>query len=654
MHQQLLDFTNLTTEKLESIHKTRVQTVIDINNYIANLDKTCVTYDNCFSIPLQMESVNVMEEALLDFEMLHGNKDIRDKTHELNIEFSNVCIEESMRTDVYEVIKHYYSNYYEFEKQCLSVEQIKYVENTMKSYRMIGLDLPEESRELIKELNKKISSNGAEYSKHLSDENSSIHFGLNDLQGMDEDWLSKRYNAETQDYVVKLQYPDFIPIMEYCTVRETRRVMSEHMGSRCVDVNLDILMNTVRLRKQKAEIFGFESHADYRLQNMMAKDSKTVMGFMDELKMLIQPLLKEDLDCLKSMRVDTGTGTDIGTSTESFESYDKPYYSRLYVEKESGINMSDLKKMFSIESVKNGIFEIYQHLLGLRFVDVTEDYSQALYAENVRLYAVYNSGDDSDSIGYFYLDLFPRDGKYSHAAMFTIISKSSTLKPLSAIVCNFDPDSNVEFDNVVTFFHEFGHLMHNTVSANTISALSGTKTQRDFVETPSQMFEEWCYCEEPLKKLVLEEYRDVVNQELVKKINKQNKLLQGLFNAGQLSYGYLDMAIHSSVIPDNTWEFYDGIVHELFGWHLSPKVNMLGNWSHMFGYDAMYYGYLWSKVYAIDLFSFFKENPMDKELGLRLRNEILSKGGALDGVEMLENFMGRKPNPNAYTEWLKS
>lgn len=643
MSHQLLDFADLTTEKLETIHKSRVQTVIDINNYISNLDKTTVTYENCFNIPLQMESKNVMEEALLDFEILHGDKEIRDTSHRLNVEFSKICIEESMRVDVYEVIKHYYSNYYEFEKQCLSVEQIKYVENTMESYRMIGLDLSEESRELVKELNKKISSNGAEYSKNLSDINTELHFQLNQLDGMNEEWLSKRFNEQTQDYIIKLQYPDYIPIMEYCTVRETRRVMNEHMGARCVDVNLDILMDTVHMRKQKALLFGFESHADYRLQNMMAKDSKTVVTFLNELKTLIEPLLKEDLNCLKAMCPDI-----------HLEAYDKPYYSRLYVERESGVNMSDLKKMFSIESVKNGIFEIYQHLLDLYFVDITEENPQALYANDVRLYAVYEGEERDNAIGYFYLDLYPREGKYSHAAMFTIVSKSIETKPISAIVCNFDPDSNVEFDNVVTFFHEFGHLMHNTVSTNTISSLSGTKTQRDFVETPSQMFEEWCYCEEPLKKLVLDKYRDCINTELVQKINKQNKLLQGLFNAGQLSYGYLDMAIHSADIPDNTWEFYDGIVHELFGWHLSPKVNMLGNWSHMFGYDALYYGYLWSKVYAIDLFSFFKENPLDKELGIKLKNEILSKGGALDGITMLENFMGRKPNPNAYTEWLKS
>jgi Zn-dependent oligopeptidase len=250
------------------------------------------------------------------------------------------------------------------------------------------------------------------------------------------------------------------------------------------------------------------------------------------------------------------------------------------------------------------------------------------------------------------LDLFPREGKYGHAAMFTFIRSSQYNLPISAIVCNFDPKLNVEFDNVVTYFHEFGHLMHNMVSKVSISSLSGTACQRDFVETPSQMFEEWCYCEEPLKRLVMPEYVNLINDELVKKINKQNKQMQGIFNARQLTFGLLDQAIHSESIPSDTWIYNNNLVKELFDWETSPKTNILANWGHMFGYDSSYYGYLWSKVYAIDLFSFFKSDPMNKELGMRLREKILSKGGSLDGLDLLRNFMEREPNPDAYIQWL--
>jgi len=140
---------------------------------------------------------------------------------------------------------------------------------------------------------------------------------------------------------------------------------------------------------------------------------------------------------------------------------------------------------------------------------------------------------------------------------------------------------------------------------------------------------------------------------LVKKINKQNKQMQGMFNARQLSFGLLDQAIHSESIPEDTWVYYNNLTKELFDWEISPKTNMLANWGHMFGYDSSYYGYMWSKVYAIDLFSFFQSNPLDIELGMRLRKEILSKGGALDGLDLLKNFMEREPNQDTYIELLK-
>ena len=645
--QNLLNFINLTVEKLIFVFESQKAITIQLNDRIAGLDKSNLTYWECFEYGMQEEAKYTLEFALIDFEQIHPDPEIRSKSTELNKELMAFGIEQSMRQDVYDVISYYYKNQYIHEFINLTQEQRKYVENTMIGYNMLGLGLEEDKKEKAKEINKKLSGYSSDYHRNIAEVKTEFELDLSQLDGMDESWLDNRAIEGTSKYRVKLQYPDYMPIIEYCKNRETRKFMSEAMGSRCMDLNLPIILDTVKLRKEKAELFGFKSHTDFKLQNMMAKNSTTVMTFLNRLLDLIKPIvqiekeklnqLAKELDCL-----------------DMIEPWDKGYYSRIYTEKVSGLNMADLKKMFTIDSVTNGIFSIYQELLGLNFVDITESNSQALYTKDIRLFGVFNKTDQlhTSPMGYFYLDLFPRDGKYSHAAMFTFVRKSKYNLPISAIVCNFDPKLNVEFDNVVTYFHEFGHLMHNMVSSNQISSLSGTACQRDFVETPSQMFEEWCYCEEPLKRLVTQEYIELVTPELVAKINKQNKQLQGMFNAGQLSYGLLDQAIHSSNIPDNTWVYYNNLVKELFGWEISPKVNMLGNWGHMFGYDSSYYGYLWSKVYAIDLFSFFKSNPMDKELGMRLRSEILSRGSALDGLDLLRNFMDREPNPNAYIEWL--
>ena len=646
-NSSLLNFTNLTVELLQTIFVSQKSLTIKLNDRLSGLDKSSLTYWDCFSYNIMEESKYSTIFSLIDFEQLHPDKEIRAKSVELNKELSAFGIEQSMRQDVYDVISHYYSNQFKEEKSTLTQEQIRYVEKTMIGYEMLGLGLEGEKKERVKEINKQLSVYSSDYNKNLAEVNTEFEFNQVQLAGMDESWLANRLVSGTNKYKVKLQYPDYVPIMEYCANRETRKFMAEAMGSRCIETNLDILLDTIKLRKEKANLFGFASHTDFKLQNMMAKNSLTVAAFLSRLVDLIKPLVKTDKEKLSSLAKELD-------DLDIIESYDNAYYSRIYTERVSGLNMGDLKKMFSIESVTNGIFNIYQELLGLKFVNITETNPQALYAKDIKLFCVYDYTDNemTKPLGYFYLDLFPREGKYGHAAMFTFIRGSKYNLPVSAIVCNFDPLSNVEFDNVVTYFHEFGHLMHNMVSKVFIPSMSGTACQRDFVETPSQMFEEWCYCEEPLKRLVQPEFIDTINAELVEKINKQNKQMQGMFNARQLSFGLLDQAIHSESIPDDSWAYYNNLTKELFDWETSPKTNILANWGHMFGYDSSYYGYLWSKVYAIDLFSFFKVNPLNQELGFRLREEILSKGGSLDGLDLLRNFMEREPNPDAYVQWL--
>ncbi len=647
MANNLLHFVDLTVDKLIKLNEKQKNLIQKLNDNIANLDLNNLTWENCIESPIREESKYSLEFSLSDFEQLHPDKMIRDISSELNKQMGAFAIEQSTREDVYRVISHYYNNQYLHEKENLTPEQHKYIKNVMIGYNMAGMGLDDKKKEQVIEINKRLSVLSSDYMKNISEVNSEFEFELGDLKGLDETWLSNRFDERTLKYKVKLTYPDYIPVMEYCVVRETRKFMAEAMGSRCMDTNMSIILEAINLRKKKAELFGFESHADFKLQNMMSKNSHNVMNFYSKLMEKIVPLVNSDKEKLIALSKEMDGITEL-------QSYDKSYYSRIYTEKVSGLNMSDLQKMFTIDSVTNGIFSIYQELLGLKFVDITDSNSQALYAEKVRLFCVYDSTDllDANPIAYFYLDLYPREGKYSHAAMFTFVRGSQYNLPISAIVCNFDPNSNVEFDNVVTYFHEFGHLMHNCVSTVKIESLSGTACQRDFVETPSQMFEEWCYCMEPLKRLVQPEYLNDITDELISKINFQQKIMQGIFNATQIMYGLLDQSIHSNSIPTNTWEYTNELSIRLLGWGLLPNSNMLANWGHMFGYDALYYGYLWSKVYAIDLFSYFKQNPLDKKLGLRLREKILSKGGSYDAMELLVDFMEREPNPNAYIEFL--
>ncbi len=643
---QIIDWSVITTELLDQLYNDYVDWVSKSNDLVAtykDLPEKISWYD-LYESSMEEDAKYSRCMVLLDMDQLHPNKEIRDKCTEISKKFSAFSIEQSMRKDVFEVYKTYYETNYKSEQDKLTEEQNKLVEKTMIGFKMKGLYLDEETSVKVKEISTRMSILATDYQQNLSNFNEKLEFEPNELLGLDSDWLANRLDKDSGKYVIKAQYPDYVPIMEYCQVRETRKKMYVFMNSRCIDPNVKICMDIIEMRKTKSDLFGFDSHANFKLQNQMAKNYETVMNFLINVKEKITLVSQSDITKLLEIAK--------SDSIDKLDVWDTAYYSRLYTEKISSLNMKDLDKMFSIESVTSGILHIYSHLLSLRFVDITETNKSKLYHPEVKMYMVLDEQTEKP-MGYFYLDLFPREGKYSHAAVFPLIRKCKYNYPVAAIVCNFDPKLDVQFDNVVTYFHEFGHLMHNMCSTNTIGSLAGTQVERDFVETPSQMFEEWVYSIEPLKLLVKSEYIPTINDELVKKINIQNKTLQGIFYARQLSFGLLDMELHSSCVPSNPKEFYSNLYKDLIGLELPEETNILGSFGHIIGgYDSGYYGYLWSKVYAIDLFSKFKGQELDKELGFDLRNKILAIGGTKSGYTMLEDFLGRKPNINAFIDWL--
>lgn len=640
-------FSIVTVENLKEINQRQRVDIKEFNDYIASMDKSILTYEYIFEEEFRRDAYTMLEDTLMSLGELHPDESIRNISVELNTELSTFLVDENMRRDVFSIISHYYNNQYKEEKNNLTAEQVKYVENSYKSYINSGLNLPDEQYNRVKEINKQLSIYSNKYGQNIAEVKTELFFTLEQLDGLTEEWLSLRFDEETNLYKIKLQYPDYIPIIEFCKVRETRKSMVIAYGSRCIDSNIPIIQDTIKLRKERANIFGFESHTDFELQDDMAKNSQTVNTFLDDLMKKLNPLLQSDLEKLRDLAKELDGLIDI-------TQWDIAYYTRIFKERETNLDQRELAKNFSINSITQGIFSIYQELLALTFTEVTEQFPDALYADTdkVKLFMVSNDTTPEIPMGYFYLDLFPREGKFSHAAMFTFISKSLYNLPVSAIVCNFDPELDVEFDNVVTFFHEFGHLMHNLVSTNTIGSLAGTSCQIDFVETPSQMFERWCYCKEPLQRLVKPEKISNVTDELVEKINAQSKIMEGLNNSRQIIYGILDASIHSADPPEDSWNFYNNMVKDLFGYELDPQTNILANWGHLFGYDGKYYGYQWSLVYAIDLFSFFKDKYLDKELGKKLRYKILAVGGTSNGFEVLRDFMGREPDSNAFVNWL--
>jgi thimet oligopeptidase len=504
----------------------------------------------------------------------------------------------------------------------------------MIGYAIKGMKLPDDKFDRVKEIKKEISELCSKFHMNLGNENYSEFVSKDQLLGLPEKYIEERVQNDNM-VKITLKYPDYIPIMEYAQNREIRKHFSILFKSRCIKENTPIIEQVFKLRGELAELFDFTDYSDYKLQQSMAESTSVVNNFLSELLDKIKPLHKTDMEQLGKLASSDGI--------DQLEIYDIAYYSRVFVEKTCAFDKEELKKYFPVNKVVPGAFEIYQTLLGYTFTKVTGQESKFWHPE-VELYQVTDS-ETAQPIGYFYLDLYPREGKYSHAACFPFITKSSVTLPVATMACNFNK-GNLSFDEVETFFHEFGHVMHHLSSVSAISNTAGFACEHDFVETPSQMFEEWCYINKTLKII-----SPTITDDIIEKIKKQRNILQGYHYARQLSFCYLDMNVHSKNYNHNSFETNKRVTKEILGLDIQEDTNSVASFGHLMnGYDAGYYGYLWSLVYAKDLFTKFNDHELDMNIGLEFRDEILSQGSIRPSMESIKIFLGREPNEDAFIE----
>ena len=639
----ILDYSNLTTSKFDTIKDRYISNIENHNSQILQLSKDQLSWNNLIQPIIDLDNQWV-DKAFLEMKSFHTDEAIREYASDTSTELEQFSIDNGMRKDLYNVYKHYYINQYQIEKQSLTSEQISYFEEVMLDFKQLGLDLPDEEYERVKVIKKELSELTSEYDLNLDNYNKDFEFKLDEVPGLPESFVEK--HTVDGKLKVNLKYPDFVPMMEYCQNRDIRKQLSYEYKRRAYDTNVEIAEKVFKLRKEQATQFGFEHHSDYKLQDTMAGSTKSVNTFLDNVKSKIGSLLERDLTILRDLAKIDGI--------DKLESWDVSYYSRIYTEQESKLNKEDLKKYFPVERTIKNVFNIYQQLLGYTFIR-TNEYDKTLWHPEVSVYEVYEKVEkdevqkveQSEAIlkGYFYLDLFPREGKYGHAAVFPFISKSVDTKPVAAMACNFAKDF-MTFDELETFFHEFGHVMHHISSKSTISDTAGFACEGDFVETPSQMFEEWCYVPQTLK-MISEE----IDDDVIFKINIQRKLLQGYHYTRQLLFAKMDMHLHSNKYEGNSYEVVRDFTKDLIGFDTQENTNDLASFGHlMHGYDASYYGYMWSLAYAKDLFSAFIGKEVDSQLGQRFKEQVLSQGSIRPSMESVREFLGREPNEEAFIQ----
>ncbi|KAK7099636.1 hypothetical protein V1264_022721 [Littorina saxatilis] len=637
-------------EQVEAlISKTR-----SVYDAVGALAPEKANYNSVIKPLADIECEYSVERNNLDFlQHVSTDKELRDASCDADKKLSEFDVEMSMRTDVFEAVVTVQRK---MDVRKMDPEAIRYIERLTKLGKRNGLHLQKEVQTKVKELKKRISDLSIDYSKNLNEENTVLDFTEEELAGVPEDFMKGLERTADGKCKVTLKYPHYFPCMKKARNPATRKALETAFNSRCLKENSAILEELVRLRHEKAQLLGFPTHAAFVLDMRMAKKAEAVTTFLSELATKLTPLRDEEFKLFLKYKKEESEKYGYPNDGK-INMWDLRYYMSLLEEREYSIDQNKLKEYFPMSVVTKGLLDIYQELLGLKFTEMRD---ADVWHDDVKMYSVKDTKEHK-LLGFFYLDLYPREGKYGHAACFglqpgCVAHDGSRQLAVAAMVANFTKatvtqPSLLNHDEVETYFHEFGHVMHQLCAQAKFALFSGTSVERDFVEAPSQMLENWVWEKEPLSRMS-SHYKtwDAIPDNLMECLMRSRVANAGVFNLRQITLATFDQTIHTQSQVD-TAKVLSEVSERVMGIKPTPGTNMAAAFGHMAGgYDAQYYGYLWSEVFCMDMFfsRFREEGIMSPNVGADYRRCILMPGGSLDADVMLRNFLGRDPKPDAF------
>ena len=560
-----------------------------------------------------------------------------------------------------ELFKRVKAVYNQKEVLGLNTEEERLLEKSYKSFVRNGALLKEEDQKTLREIDKNLSRLQLEFGEHVLADTHAFSLHLNEeshLEGLPESVKTAAQDlAKSKDkkgWIFTLDYPSYVPFMKYSTQRSLREKMYKAFTSKGYQKNENnneaIVLEIIQLRDQRAKLLGYNNHAQYVLEERMAKSPEAVLDFLGNILDKALPAAKKEMEALKAYGK-KHFGLD------PLEKWDGSFVGEQLRQASFNFEEEILKPYLPLEQCVTGMFQIAQKLYGINFTKVTD---LPVYHKEVSTYKVYD--EKGEFVSYFYTDFHPRPGKRGGAWMTSFRSQfkkaGKNHRPQVAIVCNFSAATSktpalLTFQELTTLFHEFGHALHGMLANTTYPSLSGTSVSWDFVELPSQVMENWCYEKEALS-LFAKHYQDqsLIPMELIQKLKDQSSFLEGLATLRQLSFGLLDMAWHSSD-PKEIKDVYSFEKEAFKGTDLYPSHEgscMSTAFSHIFqgGYAAGYYSYKWAEVLDADAFEKFKEaGVFDKEVAADFKEYVLSKGGAEDPMTLYQKFRGSAPKPEA-------
>ncbi|MBI5536998.1 MAG: Zn-dependent oligopeptidase [Deltaproteobacteria bacterium] len=536
----------------------------------------------------------------------------------------------------------------------LTGTKARLLRETQRDLRRNGLELTEDKQKQLRAINDELAKLVQSFEANISESTGTLKVKPEQLKGLPQSYLDQHKPGADGMVTLTTNYPDYFPVITYAEDRTVARDLTEKFDNRAADKNLQVLDRVLELRNIKSKLLGYGTWADYAIEPRMAKTAAAVRRFLETLAKDVKAPAQKELAEFKAEYVQR-----LGKkAADKIPNYDRLYLEQKLREKKYGFDAKALSEYFEVSAVTKGLLDITSKLYGVEFHDVTD---APKWHPDVRVLDV---DDHGRKLGRIYLDLAPRDGKYKHAAMFEIrrgmrLPDGSYLKPAAALMCNFpkpgDSPALMAHSDVSTFFHEFGHVLHHVLTQQPLASYAGTSTARDFVEAPSQMFEEWSYRRETLD-LFAKHYKtgEKIPDKLFKALQKSRSFGRALGTERQISLATLDFEYHSKPWPFSTDEVFNQVMAKTQSFTYLPGTHFQATFGHLMEYDAGYYGYQWALAIARDVLTRFeKEGFMNDKVASAWRKSVLEQGAGEDESKLVEAFLGRPTDLKAYVAYLK-
>lgn len=577
----------------------------------------------------------VIEDAFGPVSILnsvHPDKSVRDAGDDA------LLAESSFMTELFQS-ERFYERVRAVVPKTMAQKQLR--KDLIEAFEDSGVTLPPEKRERFRTISDRLTELGQEFAKNIRENTTRLTFTPAECEGLPQSWLDRVPRDEQGNVVVGFDYPDYVPFMMSARDEEARKRYYIGNTNRGTDANLAILDEIVALRKEIADLYDVPSFAHYVTKRRMVENPETVRRFLDEVRNRVTEAEIRDVAQLSEMKA---AMTGLPVEQARINRWDLNFYRERLREQRFAIDQEELRQYFPTAISIEWMLDVSERLYGVRF----ERREVPVWHESV-MYVDVLDAEDGSHIGGIYFDFYPRDGKYKHAAAWPVrgVSLRFNRQPISVLVTNLN-SVGLTHDEIETLLHEFGHVLHGVLSKTEYLQHSGTSVERDFVEAPSQMYEEWANRMESLS-LIREHCSEcpAIEQELVDRLVAAAKFGAGIDYGRQLLYASFDMELSSEHPGEclEVWKRMEGATP--LGY--VEGTSFPGTFEHIAsGYAAGYYGYMWAKVIALDMVSIFGADLMNGETGRRFRELILSRGSEEPAKDLVEKFLGRPVSSEAF------